>query len=156
MFFIHIILQIKIGCYIFKALSSEENHYSNSMKILSLFACLFLCLCNVLAQNNTLHFDGSNDYVLVPASSNYNLSSGTIECLVKADALSANSSTLLGVRGSGGSRYSFHIRQNSIGLWNGTYFDPLAYSFSTGVWYHLAFVCENNSTKFYINGSYAG
>ncbi len=135
---------------------SEENHYHNTMKILSLFACLLLFLCHVQAQNNTLHFDGSDDYVIVPASSSYDLSSGTIECLVKADVLSANSSTILGVRGPGGSRYSFHMRQNSIGLWNGANFDPLTYAFSAGTWYHLAFVCENNSTKFYINGSYLG
>ncbi len=122
----------------------------------NLLPCLLLLLfCSSHAQNNSLDFDGTDDYVTVPASSSYNLTSGTIECMVRPSAL-GDGLTMLGVRGTGGTRYSFHMRAASIGMWNGQTFLPISYSFTTGVWYHIAFVCNGSTTAIYVNGTKIG
>jgi hypothetical protein len=126
------------------------------MKTLTkLFACILMfSTLSLHAQDNALTFDGVDDYMVAPAKTGYDLSTGTIEAMVRPDA--TPSGCILGVRGAGGTRYSFHITATSIGLWNGAYFFPLTYTFSTGTWYHLAFVCDGVNTKFYVNGSYIG
>ena len=121
---------------------------------------LLLCVAilftsSIQGQDNALTFDGVDDYMIAPAKTAYDISTGTIEVMVRPDAFTTGS-CILGVRGAGGTRYSFHIRQNSIGLWNQAYSFPITYSFSTGTWYHLAFVCDGVNTKIYVNGSYIG
>lgn len=126
-----------------------------TVKIL-LFFLFILCNLNSQAQNNALDFDGSNDYVTVPAKTSYDITTGTIECMAKPSSF-GNGITLLGVRGAGGTRYSFHLSPTAIGMWNGSTYLPLNYTFNTGTWYHIAFVCTGpGETKCYINGTLIG
>jgi hypothetical protein len=124
--------------------------------IIYLFTCSLLLLTYSLqGQDNALRFDGVNDYMVAPAKTGYDISTGTIEVMVRPDAFTAGA-CIIGVRGAGGTRYSFTMAQNSIGLWNGAYFFPKTYAFTAGTWYHLAFVCNGVSTKIYVNGTYIG
>src|SRR4051812_7439693 len=121
-----------------------------------LFSFLVLFVYSSKAQNNSLNFDGVNDYISVPAKASYDLNTGTIECMVRPANFS-NGNTILSIRGAGGTRFSFHLENTSIGMWNGALFYPISYTFNTGVWYHLAFVCSgSNSTKIYVNGIFVG
>src|SRR6202012_6018073 len=71
------------------------------------------------ANSNALTFDGIDDQVVIPANTNYDLSTlngGTIEFWVNPASVSSNFATLLGNRGSGGVRYSFHLSSTQVGV----------------------------------------
>jgi len=107
--------------------------------------------------SNALNFDGSNDQVIAPANSAYDLTSGTIECWAMVSSFPAGvQQHLVGVRSNIGSRYSFHIASNQLGMWNGTSYLTIARAFNTNQWYHLAFVCNGSSTTFYVDGASIG
>lgn len=111
----------------------------------------------VLFASNALQIDGVDDYVTVPANAAYNIASGTVEFWARPDALSAtNNACMLGVRGSGGARFSFHITPTELGFWSGTNYYTLPGSFSVGTWYHFAFVCNGTTTAAYVNGNLLG
>ncbi|HEY4148768.1 MAG TPA: LamG-like jellyroll fold domain-containing protein [Chitinophagaceae bacterium] len=101
---------------------------------------------------NALNFDGVDDQVVIPAASQYDISSGTVECWVNASSLGIINHEIVGARSTVGSRYSFHISSSAIGLWNGTLYVSVPYSAATGTWYHLAFVCNGTQTIVYVNG----
>jgi hypothetical protein len=109
--------------------------------------------------NNGLNFDGVDDQVVIPASSNYDLNSGTVEFLVNPSSLSSSFATVLGNRGPGGVRYSFHLSSTQIGIDNGSgivnSLTP-ATPVPTGTWTHLAFVNDGTQTIVYIAGVAAG
>ncbi len=109
--------------------------------------------------NNGLTFDGVDDQVVIPANSKYDLASGTVEFWVNPSSLSSTFSTVLGNRGSGGVRYSFHLSSTQIGVDNGSgtinTLTP-ATPVPTGTWTHLAFVNDATQTTVYINGVSAG
>lgn len=105
---------------------------------------------------DALQIDGINDYVTIPGSSLYNISTGTVEFMVNPTALNpAVNACILGVRGTGGTRFSFHITPTTIGFFNNIYY-VLNYTFNTGTWYHLAFVCNGAITNCYVNGVLIG
>ena len=109
--------------------------------------------------NNGLTFDGVDDQVVIPANSKYDLASGTVEFWVNPSSLSSTFSTVLGNRGPGGVRYSFHLSSTQIGVDNGSgtinTLTP-ATPVPTGTWTHLAFVNDATQTTVYINGVSAG
>ncbi len=109
--------------------------------------------------NNGLTFDGLTDQVVIPANSQYDLASGTVEFWVNPASLSSTFSTILGNRGPGGVRYSFHLSSTQIGVDNGSgainTLTP-ATPVPTGTWTHLAFVNDATQTTVYINGVAAG
>ena len=111
--------------------------------------------------NNGLNFDGIDDQVVIPASSNYDLNSGTVEFLVNPASLSSSFATVLSNRGSGSTRYSFDLSSTQIGINNGsgsitalTLTTPVPAG--TGTWTHLAFVNDGTQTTVYVNGVSAG
>jgi hypothetical protein len=111
--------------------------------------------------NNGLNFDGVDDEVIIPASSNYDLNSGTVEFLVNPASLSSSFATVLGNRGPGGVRYSFHLSSTQIGIDNGSgIVNPLTLTqpipTGTATWTHLAFVNNGTQTTVYVNGVLAG
>jgi Concanavalin A-like lectin/glucanases superfamily len=105
--------------------------------------------------NNGLTFDGGLNQVVIPASSQYDLNSGTVEFWVNPTSLSGTFATVLGNRGPGGVRYSFHLSSTQIGIDNGSgsllTLTP-ATPIPTGSWTHLAFVNDGSQTIVYING----
>ena len=104
--------------------------------------------------NNALVFDGVDDQVVIPANSNYDLTGGgTVEFWVNPSTLSSSFATILGNRGPGGVRYSFHLSSAQIGLDNGTSMNTLDYAVPVNTWTHLAFVTDGtSSTTIYVNG----
>jgi len=108
-------------------------------------------------SNGALNFDGSNDQVIAPPNAAYDLSSGTIECWAMATSFPAGvQQHLVGVRSTAGSRYSFHLASNQVGMWNGTSYLTIAHTFNPNQWYHLAFVCNGVITLFYVDGTSIG
>ena len=111
--------------------------------------------------NNGLTFDGIDDKVVIPANSQYDLTSGTVEFWVNPSSLSSTFSTVLGNRDTttGDTRYSFHLSSTQIGIDNGSgtinTLTP-ATPVPTGTWTHLAFVNIGTQTIVYINGVSAG
>jgi hypothetical protein len=104
-------------------------------------------------SRNALSFDGVNDQVVIPTNTAYDLTQGTIECWVKPGNL-VGQACILGNRGSGGTRFSFHMSttDNWIGFWNNKAYVTLPYAITPGQWYHLAFVCNGTSVTCYVNG----
>ena len=104
---------------------------------------------------NALVFDGVDDLVTAPANSLYDLTNGTVEFWVRSTNLAAHPTLqqyLVGVRGATLTRFSFHMSPTQVGLWNGTNYKTLAYTFTDNNWYHLAFVMGASSTEVYVNG----
>ncbi|MFT3823626.1 MAG: T9SS type A sorting domain-containing protein [Chitinophagaceae bacterium] len=111
----------------------------------------------VFAQDNGLNFDGTNDQVVVPTSTVFNLTSGTFEAWIHPSSLNTTvQQCIAGYRGTSGGRYSFHVASNQIGLWNGSSYTTLPYTFTNGAWYHVAFVCNGTSTIIYVNNVNVG
>ncbi|HVU95099.1 MAG TPA: LamG-like jellyroll fold domain-containing protein [Puia sp.] len=114
--------------------------------------------------NNALVFDGVDDQVDIPAltGNQYDLTSGgTVEFYVNPTTLpSSGWATIVGNRGAGGVRYSFHLSATQIGLDNGGASpNVLDYAVPTGPnnWTHLAFVYDGGSTTtVYVNGAFQG
>ena len=109
----------------------------------------------VQSSSNALHLASNKEHVVVPANPLLNLTTGTVECWIKPSAMNYNG-CILGVRGIGGTRYSFHINttNQTIGLWNNDEYTTVSYPFVAGMWYHVAFVCDGTNTQVYINGNY--
>jgi hypothetical protein len=118
--------------------------------------------------NNGLSFDGTaKSQVIIPARSAYDIgpAGGTVEFWVNPTTLDNTFSTVLGNRGPGGVRYSFHLSSTQIGIDNGatsmnTFTLPAASfpsGFPTNKWSHLAFVYNGTSTsRIYFNGVFIG
>jgi hypothetical protein len=110
--------------------------------------------------NNGLVFDGVDDQVNIPTATlaSYDLTSGgTVEFWVNPTTLNSSWTTILGNRGSGGVRYSFHVSSTQIGLDNGSTVNTLDYAVPTGSWTHLAFVMDGGTnTDVYVNGILQG
>ncbi|MGB0175516.1 MAG: LamG-like jellyroll fold domain-containing protein [Owenweeksia sp.] len=110
----------------------------------------------VLPLSRTLHFDASNDFVVIPNDADFEFTTGTIEIWVKPNA--GNSSGILGMRYGGSTRYSFHLDEPSdlIGLWNGGSYNTIPYPFIGGEWYHIALSIQPNKVDVFINGQSVG
>lgn len=117
----------------------------------------------VETNSNALTFDGIDDQVVIPANANYDLpdsTGGTVEFWVNPVTVSSNFATLLGNRGPGGTRYSYHLSSTQVGVDAGAGAvnainlpDTLT---TTGVWHHMAFVYDGTQTTVYINGMLLG
>jgi hypothetical protein len=108
----------------------------------------------VQRNENGLHFDGSDDHIKTPTSTDYESTDATIECWVRTEALSGNA-CILGYR-SVTTRYSFHMNATTIGMWNGSAYRTINRTFTPGQWYHLAFVMTASTTTIYVNGTSIG
>lgn len=113
--------------------------------------------------SNSLVFDGVDDQVNIPAlaDNSYDLAGGgTVEFWVNPTTLSSSWATVLGNRGTGGVRYSFHLSATQIGLDNGSAINTLDYAVPAGTsnWTHLAFVMDDaaSTTTVYVNGLQQG
>ena len=127
------------------------------MKKLILLFFSILIVLTLFSQNNTLHFDGINDLVIGSSNSVLDQATGTVELWVKPTS-KPNSQTFICYRSDNGSQtkflWNFLGNLSGLGFWNGSFFNTIDYTFTSGEWYHLAFVGESTHTKVYINGVY--
>ncbi|WP_431214006.1 LamG-like jellyroll fold domain-containing protein [Puia sp. P3] len=107
-------------------------------------------------SQNMVNFDGVDDVAVAPANSAYDLSSGTVELWAQPTAINTVHQTVFGVRGAGGSRYSFHLDNAHVGMWNSGGYLTLNYAFTNNTRYHLNFVMSSTNTEVYVNGTDIG
>ncbi|MES2702917.1 MAG: Ig-like domain-containing protein [Bacteroidota bacterium] len=118
----------------------------------------------VKTPNNAIHLDGGNDNVVIPNSSAFETTSGTIEMWVKptwSPGTHGGNPTLISMRTTPigtNTRYSFHMADglSTIGMYNGSTFSTTPYTFTQNKWYHIAFVYSASSTAVYVNGVFIG
>lgn len=108
--------------------------------------------------NNTLNFNGTNNFVTFPYSPALDLVDGTIEFWMRpnwAPGSNGQNPCVLGYRaGFAATRFSVHVEDNlsGIGIWNGISYQVRPFPFVQGTWYHIAVVESGTSTTFYVNG----
>jgi hypothetical protein len=103
-------------------------------------------------DHNALAFDGGDDYLHIPAKTDYDFSTGTIEFIARPRSFSAGiNHCILGLRSDGG-RLSVHMTATALGIWNGSVYETKAYSFTPGTWYHIALVANAGVITPYVNG----
>jgi hypothetical protein len=107
---------------------------------------------------NSMNFDGTNDFIVVPASSNFNLAAATVEFLIKPTVAVNTNSLIAGSRTGSQTRFSIHVNtsNNTIGLWNGSAFGTVPYNFVIGEWVQIAVTIGASSSNVYVNGQYQG
>ncbi len=112
-------------------------------------------------------FNGSNAYMSLADSDDWNFGSTdfTIDFWVRFNSLPSAITEVYGqyvntnnyihieIKAEGGSLYSFVFRSKSGGNWQ-FYVQGGNGTFTTGVWYHIAFVREGSYGKFYQNGNW--
>jgi Concanavalin A-like lectin/glucanases superfamily len=115
--------------------------------------------------SNALTFDGVDDQVIALGSPAFEITSGTVEATINPSTLNTTNMEIAGYRAGGATRYSFHVSNAAIGLWNGTTFftwDFLGvnagtpFTIPTGAWTHLSWVTDGTNTTLYVNGSSVG
>jgi hypothetical protein len=108
--------------------------------------------------NNTLNFNGTNNFVTFPYSPALDLVDGTIEFWMRPNWVPGSNGQnpcVLGYRnGFAATRFSVHVEDNlsGIGIWNGITYEVRPFPFVQGTWYHIAVVESGTSTTFYVNG----
>jgi hypothetical protein len=116
-------------------------------------------------SSNALTFDGVDDEVIVAASTAFEITSGTVEATINPSTLNTTNMEIAGYRFGAAARYSFHVSNAAVGLWNGTAFftwDFLGvnagtpFTIPTGAWTHLSWVTDGTNITLYVNGSSVG
>ncbi|WP_316813794.1 putative Ig domain-containing protein [Pedobacter heparinus] len=111
---------------------------------------------------NSLVFNGTNQYAEVPARSALDFTTGTVEMWIKpgwdAGAHDAVNPCIAAMRSTSTTRWSFHINRDlgSIGLWNNTNYLSRNFTFVKNQWYHVAFVITGSNTEIFVNGASIG
>jgi len=132
------------------------------MKRLVLIASTFIFAFSSVAQiENSLHFDGFNDFVNLPAGAHTGITTnGTLEAWIKT---SANNSGYRGivVRSN---YYGLFLIDNKLStfVWGGSATGATSYndvSLNDGLWHHVALrfqIGVNNGTQMYLDGQPVG
>ncbi|MFK7776071.1 MAG: LamG-like jellyroll fold domain-containing protein [Saprospiraceae bacterium] len=124
-------------------------------KILPFLLFTFSVISILYGQNNALHFDGNNDLIIGPSNSAFELETGTVELWVKPEN-ALNSQTFICYRSTDGSQtrylWNFLGGLSGLGFWNGSGYLTISHSFTSGQWYHLAFVIDGLLTTVYVDG----
>jgi hypothetical protein len=120
-------------------------------------------------SNSAANFDGVNDYVVVPSSTDFVLTEGTIQALFKVDAFNGRDHTILSMDSSGtdtGSAYlavdgarqdvEFYIEDNaapvSFGDTGNHYMLSGNNSVIAGQWHHVAITFGSSGMVMYLDG----
>ena len=113
-------------------------------------------------RNDTLNFDGTNDYVAGPNNAASFTSDMTAEAWIKINALPSDWVRIVGSGGSSGNR-TFGLWYSTAGrlLWQrygatdpGIY--PASPTLSTNTWYHIVATTSGTSHALYLNGTSIG
>lgn len=109
-------------------------------------------------------YNGSSTYETAATKSNYEPASiVTAEAIVTPNWTSpaAYNPCIISIRDSANVRWSIHIQSDysKIGMWNGTAYNTVNYTFVKGTTYHIAVkigATSGASTEFFINGNSIG
>ena len=118
-------------------------------------------------------FDGTGDYLQVPFSANTSLGAGgnwTLELWINMPAVPTAAVSVIGASNGGGNVNKWFINvnmdtafaygANKIGLHTNIggvdRWINVTYTWSAGVWYHIAAVYDSTNTTLYVNGSSVG
>ncbi len=109
----------------------------------------------------SIAFDGTGDYLTLPASQNFNLSTGdfTIECWFYYSTTPPSGSGydyLWGLGGTGTTGLGLYIQGGVPKVWNGSLILTTTGSISATTWYHLAVVRSSGTLTVYLNGTSIG
>lgn len=133
-----------------------------ALKSILLSTTLFICSFSGIAQNeNSLHFDGFNDFVNLPAGAHNGITTnGTLEAWIKT---SANNSGYRGiiVRSN---YYGLFLIDNKLStfVWGGGASGATTYnnvSLNDGIWHHVALrfqIGVTDGTQMYLDGQPVG
>jgi len=115
--------------------------------------------------NNALNFDGSSTQVVAPPNTAIDITSGTVEASIYPTTLDANNREIVGNRSVSGTRFSFHVSNAAVGIWNGSNFYTwdfagvnagTPYTIPTNSWTQLSWVTNGTNITLYVNGSSVG
>jgi hypothetical protein len=132
---------------------------SNTQGLLPLINNSTLDLSNVSFDSNAqIIFDGTNDYISIPRTSDLSPTTGlTQEVVFKTNSTSGQ--VFIGLQYGNSSNNSYALWYES-GTWyggvniGGTFYYPgYTSTISTGVWYHYACSYDGNSIKLFLNGN---
>jgi hypothetical protein len=134
---------------------------SQKMKSLKrmLIAALLICSFSVIAQNqNSLHFDGVDDGVSLPASINQTSTvPGTLEAWIKTSNAGAGMRAIIVRPGLHG--LFLNNNQLSFYLWNTTTTVTVGPALNDNLWHHVAVTFQHfvtNGSQLYIDGVAVG
>lgn len=137
----------------FTAAGSQTAHLTNSCGMDSA-ATLNLA---VNTPGEAIRFDGVNDVAMRPANTDFDLAQVTVQAWVKRDALNGQNVCILGSRAFANTRFSVHMNNSAIGLWNNSSYQTVnCGNFVAGTWYHVTMVIKASSADVYLNGVYKG
>lgn len=123
------------------------------MKKLFLIICfLMICTGILMAQNNALKFDGSNDYVEISDNDVLDITgSMTVEAWVNYEVLDGNYYRIVS-KGEYNDGWIFGVtyQQTLDFTFNTTQTAYAQTSLQTGKWYHIAAVIDNSAKKIYL------
>lgn len=114
--------------------------------------------------NNAIDFDGTDDYLEISNTGQFDLTTMTLEGWFNADALTSSSinPVLFNMRtgdNSSLSRFSIHMNlgEKRIGNFNGVTWNYITMpTLNINEWFHVAVTMTTTESKFYINGNYIG
>ncbi len=107
---------------------------------------------------NGLSFDGVDAKVVVPPNALWDgLNQATIEFEANPGTLAGNDD-VIGVRGTAGAKFSFHMSNGALGMFNGLTFFGVGFASTPGTWYHVSFVVDGvqDTTGVFVDGNYIG
>ncbi len=107
---------------------------------------------------NSLHFDGIDDYVLAPTSVSLAMTTQlTIEVWVKPELADGHQEIVYVSGGGGGAE--IEINGGNIGAnvsIGGSWYHPAGGSYIAGNWYHVVLVVNNSVAQIFVNGELKG
>jgi len=109
------------------------------------------------SSNRAYSFVGSS-YISILPNTRFNISTGSLSCWFYRTN-SADNDALFSVRNSlSNTRYSIHVSNLNagIGMYNGSTYQSVPYSFSNNTWYHVVLVFKSTNWLLYVNGNYIG
>jgi len=130
------------------------------MKTICLFIAVTLLSIGLLAQNNSLDFDGTDDYVNFGTNSPlYSNTTLTVEAWIKTTTTTnpANILTWGNSSTSSGDNIQIRIQDNKLlygsNVPSGSWISCLGNTtINNGQWVHIAVVKNNNNVQLYVNG----
>jgi len=139
------------------------------MKTYFFIIIIFSLHLQIIGQNNTLTFDGNNDYIDCGSGNDLNVTDNTItiEAWIYPTDFRANywESTIVGndntnesvtagyvLRFGGSGQLNFAFGNGSSGTWVANSFLTPAGSLTLNTWQHVAAVYDGSNIKLYING----
>ena len=133
----------------------ESQHSKIKTMRNPIFTFGFILISTFLFAQNRLNFDGYQDHVLLNGTDF--APPWTAEVLVHKNAVGAYSHLLTSTNGTSGFRLEQYINNNRVGITSAGIADwSFNYQLPVGEWVHLAFTCDGQSMKLYVNGVQTG